>query len=164
MVAVDSGNPACSPGYVGHMPILVVGADTAPGEEILTRFTDPRREVRVFVSDEDAATRMRERGIKVATGDVSDFGHIEAAATRCFSVVLIAEAAIDDRERSFANTPDEVLTGWAVAVANSQVRRVIWVSDGPYPETGTAEVASVAPADPNLADLVYSLDGAHSIP
>lgn len=146
------------------MPILVVGADTSPGEQILTRFTDPRREVRVFVSDEDAATQMRQRGIKVATGDVSDFGHVEAAATRCFSAVLITEAAIDDRERSFAGTPEEVLAGWAVAVANSQVRRVIWVTDGSYPDTGTAEVVSVDPADPNLADLVYSLDGAHSIP
>lgn len=149
--------------YVGHMPMIVVGADTEAGEAILDQFDEPEREIRVFVTDEATGLEFKERGFKVATGDVSDEGHVEAASLRCFSAVLIAEAAQDDRERSFASDADQVLEGWARAVSNSDVTRVIWVTSEEHPVTRTREVASVDPANPGLAQKVVELDNAYSL-
>lgn len=145
------------------MPVIVVGADTDIGERILEGLHDPAREIRVFVTDETRALQMRERGYKVALGDVSDESHVEAAATRCFSAVLVAEAARDSRERSFADDPTTVLRGWANAVRNSRVSRVIWVIDEEHPATGVGEVAVVRSDDPDLGDVVANLDDAQSI-
>jgi putative NADH-flavin reductase len=146
------------------MPVIVVGADTPAGEAILDRIHDPQREIRVFVSDADKAAELRARGFKVALGDVSDESHVEAAATRCFSAVLIAEAAVDGRELSFARTQSEVLSGWANAVRNSEVTRVIWIAGEDYPETKTKEVVAVDPGHDRLAETVVELDDAHSVP
>lgn len=146
------------------MPLIVIGADTTAGEAIVERLGQPEREVRVFVTDETAGQAMRELGFKVATGDVSDVSHVEAASLRCFSAVLIADAAADGRQLSFASTAGEVLRGWASAVGNSGVRRVIWVTDTEPPETEAPEVAVVEPSDPSLAQTVLALDDAHSIP
>ena len=148
---------------LADMPVIVVGADTPAGEAILERLHQPRREVRVFVSDAAKSRELKGRGFKVALGDVSDESHIEAAATRAFSAVLIAEAARDARVRSFADTPSQVFEGWANAVANSKVNRVIWVTDESYPDTKAKEVAVVDPGDPRLADRVVELDDATSI-
>ena len=145
------------------MPLIVVGADTPAGEAILGRLDPYEREIRVFVTDESKALDLRQRGFKVATGDVSDESHVEAASTRCFSAVLIADAAGDDRERSFAGTPVDVLRGWAQAVSNSGVRRVIWVSTDTPPHTRVEESAVIDPADPGLVELVIALDDARSI-
>jgi hypothetical protein len=146
------------------MPLIVVGADTAPGTAILSQLDPLAREVRVFVTDETTGLLLRERGFKVATGDVSDQSHLEAAAMRCFSAVLIAEAAGDDRERAFAATSEEVLEGWAMAVSGAGVNRVIWVSeDDAHPETRAREVTAVKPSDPGFANDVVALDDAHSI-
>lgn len=145
------------------MPLIVVGADTVAGETILEPFDHPQREIRVFVTDEAKGTEMKSRGLKVATGDVSDESHVEAAALRCFSAVLISEAAQDERERSFAKTPDEVMRGWARAVSNSRVTRVIWVTEGEPPETDVPEVATVDPGEPELAARVLELDEVSSL-
>ena len=144
------------------MPVIVVGADTEAGAGILDALHDPRREIRAFVSDEDVAERLRERGYKVALGDVSDQSHVEGASTRCFSAVLIGEAARDQRERSFAKSYDSVLRGWAKAVESASVTRVIWVVDHEPPETAT-EVAVVPPDDPGLSSKVAELDDARFI-
>lgn len=117
----------------------------------------------MFVTDAATGQRMKDRGFKVATGDVSDESHVEAAAHRCFSAVLIAEAADDGREHSFAATPAEVLQGWANAVSNSGVTRVIWVTDLEPPPTRVTEMARVDPSDPDLAATILALDEAHSI-
>lgn len=145
------------------MPVIVVGADTGVGEAIARRLYDPRREVRVFVSDPDLGIELKEAGFKVAVGDVSDESHVEAAATRCFSAVLVAEASSDDRERSFASTPEQVLAGWANAVSRSSVTRVIWVTDVSHPDTAVEEVAVVDPSEPDVARLVFELDEVASI-
>ncbi|MCH8971837.1 MAG: hypothetical protein E2O98_07005 [Acidobacteria bacterium] len=145
------------------MPVIVVGADTSAGQAILQRLQKPEREVRAFVSDERVGAQLKKSGFKVALGDVSDESHIETASTRCFSAILIAEAAMDDRERSFAGTVDEVLGGWARAVVNSEVTRVIWVSQADHPRTPTREVARVDPDDPELVEKVVALDDAQVI-
>lgn len=145
------------------MPVIVVGADTTAGQAILQRLQKPEREVRAFVSDERVGAQLKKSGFKVALGDVSDESHIETASTRCFSAILIAEAAMDDRERSFAGTVDEVLGGWARAVVNSKVTRVIWVSQADHPPTPTREVARVDPDDPELVEKVVALDDAQVI-
>jgi nucleoside-diphosphate-sugar epimerase len=145
------------------MPLIVVGADTDIGSRLLDKLDPRAREIRVFVSDEDQALRLRQRGFKVATGDVSDETHVEAASTRCFSAVLITKAAQDARERAFADTADRVLDGWARAVSNSKVKRVIWVSDDAPPETGVAEVAIVSPSQPAFVDTIVELDEVESL-
>lgn len=147
----------------GHMPVIVVGADTAPGRAVVDALADPRREIRVFVSDEDDAAAYRERGIKVALGDVSDESHIEAASGMCFTAVLVTEAAVDGRVRSFAEDAQGVLEAWARAVASARVRRVIWISDAEPPSTDAPEVATVNLYDSDLAGRVAALDDAQRI-
>lgn len=138
------------------MPVIVVGADTPHGQEIVDSLLDPRREVRVFVSDSEIGAEMKSRGAKVALGDLSDESHVEAASARCFTAVLIAEAACDGRELSFAKSTSQVLRGWANAVAG--VQRVIWVHDGEIPPVKAPEVAVVRPDEEDLVGLVVKLD------
>lgn len=145
------------------MPVIVVGADTTIGEAIIAQLHEPDREIRVFVTDPDAADRYRSLGCKVALGDVSDDTHVEAASLRCFSAVLISEAAKDGRERSFAEDPRAVESGWASAVAAAGVHRVIWVTGEDPPESNTSESARVDPSDPDAAEQVAALDDAHSL-
>lgn len=145
------------------MPMIVVGADTVAGRALLDALDARIREIRVFVTDEGLGLQLKSRGFKVATGDVSDHSHVEAAATRCFSAVLISEAAHDSRERSFAETPQEVLEGWAKAVSNSKVSRVIWVTDSGYPDTEADEVAVVDPSGDDFVKAVVELDEAANL-
>lgn len=145
------------------MPVIVVGADTRAGQAILEGLHHPAREVRAFVTDEAVGAELKERGFKVALGDVSDDSHVEAAALHCFCAVLITEAARDGRDRAFAGSPRQVLEGWARAVAGSKVSRVIWVSEEVPPPIRIGEVASVDPADPDLVEKVVALDSAQSI-
>ena len=145
------------------MPVIVVGADTSAGQAILDGLAEPDREIRAFVSDESVCGNLKRSGFKVALGDVSDESHVETASTRCFSAILIVEAAMDDRERSFAQNVDDVLRGWARAVANSEVTRVIWVSHAEHPRTQTREVVRVDPDDPELVEKVVALDDAQTI-
>ena len=145
------------------MPAIVVGADTPDGLAILDGLNEPLREVRAFVTDESVGAELKERGFKVAIGDVSDESHVEAAAMRCFTAILVTEAASDDRERSFLDNPDDVTESWARAVAASHVTRVIWVTDSEPPSVGTREVAQVSPTNPDLVAEVVRLDDAQTI-
>ncbi len=145
------------------VPVIVVGADTPTGRLIVDRLVEPGREVRAFVTDHETAAELRRRGVKVALGDVSDDSHVEGAAMNCFTAVLVTEASDDDRERSFASSPAQVLEGWAKAVAASGVRRVIWVGDGDVAATETSETATVSPSHPDLADEVAALDSARAL-
>lgn len=144
------------------MPVIVVGADTEPGRAIVDALIEPDREVRAFVSDITSAEELRKTGVKVALGDVSDPSHIEGACTRCFTAVLVTEAAFDDRERSFARTPEAVLKGWVDAVRAAAVTRVIWVGDGALSVDGV-EWAAVALTEPDIAGRVAELDDARSL-
>jgi uncharacterized protein YbjT (DUF2867 family) len=90
--------------YVPGMPVIVVGADTSQGRAVVEGLLEPGREVRAFVSDPDAGAELRELGVKVALGDVSDDSHVQGACTNCFTAVLVTEAARDGRERSFASS------------------------------------------------------------
>ena len=142
------------------MPVIVVGADTENGRAIADGLWSPGREVRVFVSDDRLGAEFKERGFKVAIGDVSDESHIEGAALNCFTAVLVTEAATDSRERSFASSPQAVAKGWAGAVSTAAVRRVVWVTDMEPPETPRAEVSVVAPDDADLVARVVEIDDA----
>jgi len=145
------------------MPVIVVGADTDTGRAIVDGLAAPDRELRAFVSDEDVAMSLKRTGIKVALGDVSDESHVEAASTDCFSAVLVAEAAFDGREQSFANTPDQVLLGWANAVEEARVKRLLWITDVEVPSAGIAEIAIISAGEPGLVDRVVALDDAQTI-
>ena len=128
------------------MPVIVVGADTRIGDAIISTVCRSAAEVRAFISLDAGADPLKERGVKVAIGDVSDSSHVEAAALYCFCAVLVTEAAHDDRDRAFARHADDVLAGWAEAARNAGVKRVIWVGtehrEEPYPES-VGEVATV---------------------
>ena len=66
------------------MPVIVIGADTPTGHAVVDALLPRRGEVRAFVSDPTEAAALKERGVKVAVGDVSDGSHIGGAATQGF--------------------------------------------------------------------------------
>jgi uncharacterized protein YbjT (DUF2867 family) len=149
--------------YHPDMPVIVIGADAPGGEAIVRLLLHREGEVRAFVTDREVAGRLRASGVKVATGDVSDFGHIEAAMRGCFSAVLLAAAVSDDRERSFAKTGQAVVDGWRIALADAAIQRAIWVSDdaitGSTPEHTVLDPSA---AMDEMAGMVARLDEADS--
>lgn len=150
------------------MPVIVVGADTSIGEAIVEVVCRSAPEVRAFVTDDKAAALLKERGVKVAVGDVSDSSHVEAAALNCFCAVLITEAALDGRERAFAHHFNAVVDGWATAARNAEVKRVIWVTGEEgresFPES-VSEVAVVPAGEDSeeTARAVGELEGAAAL-
>lgn len=151
------------------MPVIVIGADTPVGEAIVKAVIPSAAEVRAFISDERQTGDLKALGVKVALGDVSDFSHVEAAALNCFCAILIVEAAIDSRVRSFADNPPAVVEGWAGAIRGAGIHRTIWVSGEdsrlPLPASGP-EVATVfLGTDRDLAARqVAHLEGLSNIP
>ncbi len=125
------------------MPVLVVGADTVPGEAVIRALGGRHGEIRAFVTDPGAGLELKKQGIKVATGDVSDASHVSGAATSVFSAVLVSHATGDARERSFADSPVEVARAWAEALRDAGVRRIIWL--GPRSLAVAAGLDSCAP-------------------
>lgn len=112
-------------------------------------------EVRAFVSDGSAGMRLKNLRVKVAMGDVSDASHVGAAAIGCFSVVAISEAAVDDRERAFAATTEDVVEAWSQAIADAAPQRVIWVQHPttPQPRLHAPEVLVIADEGTDLVQL-----------
>jgi len=111
------------------MPVIVIGADTPVGRAIVDVLIPHVAEVRAFVTDPAEAAMLRERGVKVATGDVSDGSHVGGAAMRAFCAIAVVAAAGDDRERSFAATPQEVVDAWIEGLVDAAVSRIIVVED-----------------------------------
>ena len=148
------------------MPVMVVGADTPVGEVIIGQLIEPDREVRAFVSDPSVGVRLKEAGVKVAVGDISDTSHVSSACLRCHTVVLVCEAGRDGREISFAADAGELFTQWALAVSEAGTKRVIWVTDHPVPEAQVPEQTTVGSALPpqEVATRVADLDDACSLP
>jgi hypothetical protein len=99
---------------------------------------------------------LKKLGVKVAIGDVSDASHIGPAALNAFTAVLIAEAAFDERVRSFAGDPEAVIRAWEEALADAGVRRIIWVGTSPARESLASlapEFIEVSVVDRDLADI-----------
>ena len=140
------------------MPVIVVGADTELGEAIVAALLPEATEVRAFVSDVGAAEGLKSRGVKVALGDVSDGIRVGDAAHRTFCAIFLAEAATDDRERSFADGAGEVVTAWADGLAGAGVTRVIWVGGedlDPTPiRSAVPQVAEIAIGGRSVGDIV----------
>jgi putative NADH-flavin reductase len=152
------------------MPVIVVGADCPLGVEIVAALLPNAAEVRAFVTDASAAPSLKERGVKVAVGDVSDGSHVGGAALNTFCAVLLPGAAVDERERSFAANPAEVIAAWADGLRDAGTRRIIWVDDGstdPGPlRAVAAEFVSVAGAGRSTAETVaeiVELEGAATL-
>jgi uncharacterized protein YbjT (DUF2867 family) len=148
------------------MPVIVVGADTPVGLDLISGLLETGQEVRAFVTDPTFRGRFQPRGVKVATGDVSDASHVEGACTNVITAVLVTEAASDERDRSFAGSPQEVLAGWVDAVRSAGVHRVIWVDPGEPPPAGVTQEAVVSSAldRASLVSRVIELDEAAEIP
>ncbi len=149
------------------MPVIVVGADTPTGSDIAARLAASGGEVRVFISDPARGDDFRSMGCKVAVGDVSDGSHIEFAAHECFTAVLVATAAVDSRERSFASSATDVAAAWMSAVAAADVERLIWIGSPELPEPPgdlPAESAVLSDRDPDVAAEVARLNDLRSLP
>jgi putative NADH-flavin reductase len=123
------------------MPVIVIGADTPIGASVLDALLPRDGEVRAFVSDVETGLALKERSAKVAIGDISDGSHVGGAALNTFCAVVIAEAAIDDRERSFASDPAAVVAAWAEGLADAAVDRIIVVDHPDVPVSGLAGIA-----------------------
>jgi nucleoside-diphosphate-sugar epimerase len=119
------------------MPVLVIGADHPVGLEIVRQLAAPDREVRAFITSPDIGPDLRRLGVKVAVGDLSDESHITAAASRCFSLIMIEAALTDGRELAFADS-EKTKLAWSRAAAQAGVTRAIWVGDRP-PTIATTE-------------------------
>lgn len=115
------------------MPVIVIGADTEYGLAVATALTERDGEVRAFVTDPESAQTLRRLGIKVAIGDVSDASHIEGASHQAFSAVLVADAGLDDRERSFSASYEALISAWAVGLHDAGISRIIWVGPDAHP-------------------------------
>ena len=153
------------------MPVIVVGADTEAGRAAIEALAGREGgEIRAFVSDAAAAPQLRNMGVKVATGDLSDSSHVAGAALNAHTAVLIEEASRDRRERSFADTPIAVADAWASAVAESGVIRVIWVGPGAVPDSLQEAAPESVGVDPSnltgsqVGKEVARLDGLETLP
>ncbi len=152
------------------MPVIVIGADTPLGRATMDELLPRASEVRAFVTSPDAAASLRSQGVKVALGDVSDGSHVGGAALNAYCAVLIAEAAADGRERSFAETPQAVISSWIEGLNDAGVTRVIFVGDRPAPAALAAlkaELAIVTAAgrpDAQVAAEVSRLEDAVDLP
>jgi putative NADH-flavin reductase len=152
------------------MPVIVIGADTPTGGAVLDALRHRAGEIRAFVSAESAAETLRPTEVKVATGDLSDTSHVEAACMNCFCAVLVTESAVDGRELAFASSHQEVIAGWRSAIKDAGVTRAIWI-DSPAVSLdavdGTApEARLVSPSGRSLDEIaaeVADLDEAGSI-
>lgn len=150
------------------MPVIVIGADTLQGRAVVDALLPRGGELRAFISNGDEYESLKQRGVKVAIGDVSDGSHVGGAAMRAFCAVVIPEAAFDDRERSFASTPEDVVSAWAEGLQDAAVQRIIWLEDERLPTVGAIlediapETAGTPTTDRTpsaIGEAVASLDG-----
>jgi putative NADH-flavin reductase len=151
------------------MPAIVIGADHPLGRAIVDALATRNGELRAFVTDARVGEEFKSRGLKVATGDVSDASHVGGAALNAFTAVLVMAAAGDGREISFAPDPAGVFRAWADGVRDARVARVIWVESAGHrlPDdlrTGTAPetafVVGTGRPDEDIAQEVAVLDDA----
>ena len=151
------------------MPVIVVGADTPSGAAVVAALLDRRGEVRAFVSDGAAAAALKAQSAKVAIGDISDGSHVGGAALNAFCAVVVAEAAIDDRERSFAADPGSVVAAWAEGLSDAAVKRIIVID---HPDVPVGKLSGIAAqyavidgseAPQSIAEETVRLEGASSI-
>ena len=126
------------------MPVIVIGADTPVGNAVVSALKPKSGEIRVFVSDPDAAARYRTIA-KVAIGDLSDGSHVGGAAIGAFCAIAIAEAAHASRERYFADTPEAIFDQWADGLADAGVGRIIFI--GATRDTAAATTLRSAAAE-----------------
>ena len=133
------------------MPVIVIGADTPLGRATMDALLPRDGEVRAFVSSPDAAAQLRNRGVKVALGDISDGSHVGGAALNAFCAVMIEQAATDERERSFAATPAAVVAAWIEGLNDAGVARTILV--GSVAADGSELAAEFARIDPSHRSL-----------
>jgi nucleoside-diphosphate-sugar epimerase len=147
----------------------VVGADTPSGQAITAALLTGGGEVRAFVTDRTAGIALKEHGVKVAIGDLSDGSHVGAAALAAFTAVLIEEAASDGRPHAFARDAESVLAGWTTALREAEVARAIWVGD-PDPSLVALSapemrvVAASGRSDIDIADEVADLNDRGKLP
>ena len=146
------------------MPVVVIGADTELGNAIIPALGPVASELRLFVSDGNAAAMYRSQ-FKVAVGDISDGTHVGGAAIGAFCAIVIAAAAHDDRERHFAANVMELFAQWADGLADAGIQRVIVVGDAdelPNPDPLQEVVDDyhhIAPSGRDISEIVAAVLG-----
>ncbi len=150
------------------MPVIVIGADTPEGPAVVEALVKRAFEVRAFITDPALSNQLRTSGAKVATGDISDGTHVEAAAMGCFCAVVMAGAAKDDRERFFVADATDLHRIWLDALANAEVSRIIWAQDSTqplHPQTSRSVSAEliVVSEGPGLPARVADLENSEKI-
>ena len=150
------------------MPVIIVGADTPIGTEIVAKLVESAGEVRTFITDPAFADAFTAQHCKVAIGDVSDPSHIEIAGFEAFTAVLITEAALDSRERAFSTSPESTAAAWIGAVTDARIQRVIWIGTHPLHEPPGGgripELAVLNSSDPDIAVEVGRLNELAELP
>lgn len=142
------------------MPVIVVGADTPLGQQVVKQLAMGGGEVRAFVSDPFIGRLLKALGAKVAVGDLSDASHVAAASLNVFSAVLVETSARDGRELAFADGAKEVFGAWITALREARVRRVIWLGSSfqlPALAGYAPEMAFVDPKSRSSAEIAVEV-------
>ncbi|MBW3657821.1 MAG: NAD(P)H-binding protein [Actinobacteria bacterium] len=137
------------------MPVLVTAADSPLGVRTVRRLLEEGGEVRAYCRGTGPVSQLRAAGAIVATGDLDDEGHLEAAMAQVHTVVHLAGGLLSPSAEAAAYETDVVAT----AAAQAGVRRLVALSlpgadpgaDGPLRRAkGMAEAALRSAAVPTV--------------
>lgn len=104
------------------MPVLVTSAQRSLPRRIARRLLDEGGEVRAYAHGD--ASSLRAAGAMVATGEVDDEGHLEAALEQAHTVVHVGGGLLSSDLDALERDAEVVAT----AATNAGVRRVILLS------------------------------------
>lgn len=123
------------------MPVMITGAESGLGADVIEHLRPTGGELRAFldatIATEDDAARLRAAGCKVALGELDDEGHLESALEQVHTVAHCWTGPLHDPQAQV-----EAAATLSSAVLGAGVKRLIWV----------CELAR-APANPYLAAL-----------
>ena len=145
------------------MPVIVIGADTSQGRAVIEGLVEPGREVRAFVSDPAIGAELRELGVKVALGDVSDDSHVQGFLHQ------LLHGSVDHRGGEMVESDPSPPTRnrcWRAGLRPQPLRRhpgdlgTRWSA----PAGSSQEVGTVSPGHPDLVAEVAALDDARFLP
>ncbi len=106
------------------MPVLVTAAQTPLGGAVVERLLGFGGQVRAFVTGDGPVERLRARGAIIATGDLDDEGHLEAAMEQVHTVVHLGGGILSPSADRIVVDGATVVT----AAIGAEVQRLILLS------------------------------------